>query len=86
MNGMTRLSTALLALCHDTGPGGGEARSLKVDILTGPEPTLRSIEIKTKDRRSYPKPKINLHARTLDEVLTATGKLDRHRRIGQPAT
>jgi hypothetical protein len=29
MNGMTRLSTALLALCHDTGPGGGEARSLK---------------------------------------------------------
>jgi hypothetical protein len=41
-----------------------------VDILTGPEPKLRSMGIKAKDRRAYPKPKINLHAHTLDEALT----------------
>jgi hypothetical protein len=52
------------------GPGGGEAGSLKVDILTGPEPTLRRMGIKAKDRRAYPKPKLDLHAHTLDEALT----------------
>lgn len=41
-----------------------------MDILTGPERILKSIGVKAKDRRAYPKPKINLHARTVDEALT----------------
>jgi hypothetical protein len=64
------LVQALEKLGYKPGPGGGEAGSLKVDFLAGPEPTLRSMGIKAKNRRAYPKPKINLHAHTLDEALT----------------
>lgn len=52
------------------GPLGGETGSLKVDILTGPEQALRSAGVIARNRRAYPKPKIALHAHTMDEALT----------------
>jgi hypothetical protein len=52
------------------GPTGGESGSLKVDILTGPEKALKEIGVVARNRRAYPKPKIPLHARTLNEALT----------------
>jgi hypothetical protein len=52
------------------GPNGGESGGLKVDILTGSEQALKKIGVVARDRRAYPKPRIPLHARTLNEALT----------------
>ncbi|MFZ2656665.1 MAG: hypothetical protein WAX69_17155 [Victivallales bacterium] len=52
------------------GPKGGEAGSLKIDILTGPVEHLRKIGVKADSRRAHPKPEIELHAHPVDEALT----------------
>ena len=52
------------------GPEGDAAGSLKIDILTGPEQILKNAGVIAKDRRARPRPKIHLHARTIDEALT----------------
>jgi hypothetical protein len=55
--GYKPVETAKYCQFFKPGPGGGEAGSLKVDILTGPEPTLRSMGIKAKDRRHIRNPR-----------------------------
>lgn len=64
------VETARFYQFYKPGPEGGEAGSLKVDILTGPEQTLREAGVTAKNRRARPRPRISLHARTLDEALT----------------
>lgn len=43
---------------------------LKVDLLTGTEEFLKGKGVMAKNRRAYPKPKILLHARTVNEAIT----------------
>lgn len=68
--GYKPVETARYYQFYRPGPEGGEAGTLKIDILTGPEKTLRDAGVIAKDRRARPRPKISLHARTLDEALT----------------
>ncbi len=68
--GYRPVETAKYYQFYRPGSEGGEAGSSKIDILTGPEQTLRDAGVMAKDRRARPRPKIPLHARTLDEALT----------------
>jgi len=52
------------------GPGGAEAGSIKIDILTGPQSRFHGTRVKADARRARPSPSIGIHAHPVDEALT----------------
>jgi len=52
------------------GPGGSEAGSIKIDILTGPESRFQDTRVKTDDRRARPDPSVGIHAHPVNEAPT----------------
>jgi hypothetical protein len=52
------------------GPGGVEAGSVKIDILTGPQSRFQGTGVKTDDRRAHPNPSVGIHAHPVDEAPT----------------
>jgi hypothetical protein len=52
------------------GPGGVQAGSVKIDILTGPESCFKGTRVKTDARRVRPHPSVGIHAHPVNEALT----------------
>ena len=52
------------------GPGGDQAGSVKIDILTGPQSRFQGTRVKTDARRVRPNPSVGIHAHPLNEVPT----------------
>lgn len=52
------------------GPGGTEAGSIKIDILTGPEARFKGTNVKVDNRRISPRPSVSLHAHPANEAVT----------------
>ena len=52
------------------GPGGTEAGSVKIDILTGPQRFFNGTKVKADARRARPKPSVGIHAHPVEEALT----------------
>ncbi|MCX5991397.1 MAG: hypothetical protein NTZ04_03580 [Chloroflexi bacterium] len=52
------------------GPGGAQAGSVKIDILTGPQSRFEGTRVKTDTRRARPDPSVGIHAHPVDEVPT----------------
>ncbi len=52
------------------GPGGVQAGSVKIDILTGPQSRFKGTKVKTDARRARPNPSVGIHAHPVDEVPT----------------
>ena len=52
------------------GPGGAEAGSIKIDILTGPQSCFQGTRVKADARRARPNPSVGLHAHPVEEALT----------------
>jgi hypothetical protein len=52
------------------GPGGSEAGSIKIDILTGPRSLFHGTGVKTDGRRARPNPSVGIHAHPVDEAIT----------------
>jgi hypothetical protein len=66
------------------GPGGGEAGSIKIDLLTGPQSRFKEKGLRTDNYRVHPDPGVGVHAHPVDEAptleegllpLTLAGKL-----------
>jgi hypothetical protein len=57
------------------GPGGTEAGSLKIDILTGPQKSFEGTPVKADTRRAKPRPSVGIHAHPVDEALTLDKEL-----------
>ena len=53
-----------------SGPGGTDAGSVKIDILTGPQSSFQGTRVKADTRRARPKPSVGMHAHPVDEALT----------------
>jgi hypothetical protein len=53
-----------------SGPGGIEAGSIKIDILTGPRRFFKGTKVKADARRARPKPSVGIHAHPVDEAPT----------------
>jgi hypothetical protein len=43
------------------GPGGTDAGSFKIDILTGPQSCFQGTHVKADTRRARPKPSVGIH-------------------------
>ena len=52
------------------GPGGTEAASIKIDILTGPQSLFQGTRVKADARRARPRPSVGVHAHPVDEAPT----------------
>jgi hypothetical protein len=52
------------------GPGGAEADSIKIDILTGPQSRFHDTRVKADARRARPNPPVGIHAHPVDEAPT----------------
>jgi len=52
------------------GPGGAQAGSVKIDILTGPQSRFQGTRVKTDARRARPNPSVGIHAHPVNEVPT----------------
>lgn len=52
------------------GPGGIEAGSIKIDILTGPQKRFKGTKVRVDDRRARPRPSVGIHAHPVDEAPT----------------
>ena len=52
------------------GPGGSQAGSVKIDILTGPRSRFQGSGVKTDARRARPSPSVGIHAHPVDEAPT----------------
>jgi len=52
------------------GPGGAEAGSIKIDILTGPQTRFQGTRVKADARRARPNPSVGIHAHPVDEAPT----------------
>ncbi|MBU1671596.1 MAG: hypothetical protein KKF41_00445 [Actinobacteria bacterium] len=52
------------------GPGGAEAGSIKIDILTGPRSCFEGTPVRADARRARPNPSVGIHAHCVDEALT----------------
>jgi hypothetical protein len=52
------------------GPGGVEAGSIKIDILTGPQSRFQGTRVRTDNRRARPNPSVGIHAHPVDEAPT----------------
>ena len=57
------------------GPGGTDASSVKIDILTGPQSRFQGTRVKADARRARPSPSIGIHAHPVDEAFTLEGGL-----------
>ena len=53
-----------------SGPGGGEAGGIKIDILTGPRSLFHDSGVKVDTRRVRPAPSVGVHAHPVDEAPT----------------
>jgi hypothetical protein len=65
------------------GPGGAEAGSIKIDILTGPQSCFQGTRVKTDARRARPNPSVGIHAHPVDEAPTLELGLLRKRLVGK---
>ena len=52
------------------GPGGTDAGSIKIDILTGPQSCFQGTKVKADARRARPSPSVGIHAHPVDEAPT----------------
>lgn len=52
------------------GPGGSQAGSIKIDILTGPQTRFQGTRVRTDARRARPTPSVGIHAHPVDEATT----------------
>ncbi|NLS90865.1 MAG: hypothetical protein GXX96_01590 [Planctomycetaceae bacterium] len=52
------------------GPDGGQAGSLKIDLLTGPRSSFAGTSARVDERRVRPRPSVDVHAHPVDEALT----------------
>ncbi len=52
------------------GPGGTEAGSIKIDILTGPQKRFEGTRVRADSRRARPTPSVGIHAHPVDEAPT----------------
>ena len=52
------------------GPGGSEAGSVKIDILTGPQSRFKGTRVKADARRVRPNPSVGIHAHPV-KLVTA---------------
>lgn len=52
------------------GPGGVQAGSIKIDLLTGPQSRFQGTGVKADARRARPSPSIGIHAHPVNEVPT----------------
>ncbi len=52
------------------GPGGAEAGSIKIDLLTGPQIRFHGTRVRVDTRRARPNPSVGIHAHPVDEALT----------------
>ena len=52
------------------GPGGAEAGSIKIDILTGPQSCFQGTRVKADARRARPNPSVGVHAHPVDQAQT----------------
>ncbi|MEW6078480.1 MAG: hypothetical protein AB1724_11755 [Thermodesulfobacteriota bacterium] len=52
------------------GPGGTDAGSVKIDILTGPQSRFQGTRVKADARRVRPSPSVGIHAHPVTEALT----------------
>lgn len=52
------------------GPEGGQAGSIKIDILTGPQSCFKGTRVKTDARRARPEPSVGIHAHPVNETPT----------------
>jgi hypothetical protein len=50
------------------GPGGADAGSIKIDILTGPQSCFTGTRVKADARRAQPNPSVGVHAHPMNEV------------------
>ena len=50
------------------GPGGADAGSIKIDILTGPQSCFTGTCVKADARRARPNPSVGVHAHPMNEV------------------
>ncbi len=57
------------------GPGGSEAGSLKIDLLTAPQTAFAGTGLKVDKRRVRPSPSVGIHAHPCDQVVTLQEKL-----------
>ena len=57
------------------GPGGTQAGSVKIDILTGPESRFEGTRVRADARRARPNPSVGIHAHPVNEVPTLEEKL-----------
>jgi hypothetical protein len=53
-----------------SGPGGTDAGSIKIDILTGPQRCFQGTRVRTDARRARPNPSVGIHAHPVDEAPT----------------
>jgi hypothetical protein len=51
-------------------PESGQAGSIKIDFLTGPQSRFKGTKVKSDDRRARPMPSVGIHAHTVDETPT----------------
>lgn len=52
------------------GPGGTDAGSIKIDILTGPQSCFQGTTVRADNRRARPNPSVGIHAHPVDEAPT----------------
>lgn len=52
------------------GPGGADAGSIKIDILTGPQSHFAGTRVKVDSRRARPNPSVGIHAHPVNEAST----------------
>jgi len=52
------------------GPGGADAGSIKIDILTGPQSYFAGTRVKVDSRRVRPNPSVGMHAHPVNEAST----------------
>jgi len=65
------------------GPGGGQAGSFKIDILTGPQSHFEGTKVKADERRARPSPSVGIHAHPVDEAPTLEEGLVVERLVGK---
>jgi hypothetical protein len=57
------------------GPGGTEAGSLKIDLLTAPQTAFAGTGLKVDKTRVRPNPSVGIHAHPCDQLVTLEEKL-----------
>ena len=68
--GYKAIETAKYYQFMKKGPGGANAGSMKIDLLTGPEHVFDAMGLRTDPRRVRPASSAHLHAHPVNEALT----------------